>query len=448
MSLPGLTCLFCTAVAASAALSPSLVIQGGTVFDAVNGVSLRDRVIAIRGNRIAAVQSAGESLPIPRDAKVIDAHGKYLIPGLIDGHVHLMHILNACHMTGDEILPLFLAAGVTSVRDAGDAIVVQKLLARYADEHPTLCPGIFLCTPLIDGAPAYHPDVSRSITDPNEVPAFIDDMAGWGVATVKLYVRVKREVARKVISEAHRHGLPVTAHLGSISAQDAMADGIDCLEHIWSAWYSAFPTDDPAVKPRMDLNNPAAQSLVQQMATKRVMLCPTLTVFRNMLYLCDLPEVHEHPDNAVVPARLLRNWTSYRASRGFNAGNREPRAREFAKYKELTGMLHRGGVTLLAGTDTPEPYCPPGFSLLQELELLVESGLTPAAALQAATVNNARALRQDKDLGSIEAGKLADIVLLDADPLADIRNVRRIAYVIRNGKMCRPKELLKAVPAD
>jgi imidazolonepropionase-like amidohydrolase len=425
-----------------------LVIQGGTVFDAVKGVSVRDRVIMIRGNRIAAVQSAGQSVTMPPDAKVIDARGKYLIPGLIDGHVHLMHVLNGCHMTGDEILPLFLAAGVTSVRDAGDAIVAQKLLARYADEHPTLSPRIFLCTPLIDGAPAYHPDVSRSITDPNEVPAYIEDMAAWGVATVKLYVRVKREVACKVIEEAHRHGLPVTAHLGSISAQAAISDGIDCLEHIWSAWYSAFPPNDAGVKSRMDLNNPAAQSLVQQMAMKKVMLCPTLTVFRNMLYLCDLSEVHGHPDNAVVPARLKKNWSSYRASRGFNAANRAPRAKEFGKYKELTGMLHRAGVTLLAGTDTPEPYCPPGFSLVQELELLVESGLTPAAALQAATMNNARALRQETNLGSIEPGKLADIVVLDADPLADIRNVRRIDYVIRNGLMCRPKELLKAVPVD
>lgn len=440
--------LLCFAVAADVGLPPAIAIRGGVVFDATQGHMIGKRTVVIQGDRIVAVDPPDQSTAVPPGIQVIDARGKHLIPGLIDGHVHLMHILNACHMTGDEILPLFLAAGVTSVRDAGDGIVAQKLLARYADEHPSLCPRVFLCTPLIDGAPAYHRDVSRSITDPAEVPAFIDDMAGWGVATVKLYVGVKRDVARKVIQEAHRHGLPVTAHLGGISAPDAISDGIDCLEHIWSAWHSAFPPNDAQAKARMDLDNPTARDLVRTMAARKVMLCPTLTVFRNMLYLCDLPEVQKHPDNQTVPARLKKNWSDYRASKTFNAANREPRAREFGKYRELTGMLHRGGVTLLAGTDTPEPYCPPGFSLLQELELLVESGLTPAAALQAATIDNARALKQEKHLGSIETGKLADIVILDANPLTDIKNVRRIHSVIRSGLICRPKDVLKAVPAD
>src|SRR5204862_6634888 len=115
--------------------------------------------------------------------------------------------------------------------------------------------------------------------------------------------------------------------------------------------------------------------------------------------------------------------------------------------QELTGLLYRAGVPLLAGTDAPEPYCPPGFSLHQELELLVESGLPPVAALQAATINNARALKQGEQLGSIEPGKLADLLILDADPTADSRNTRKIAHVLRGGIVCDPPTLLKAVPA-
>jgi imidazolonepropionase-like amidohydrolase len=110
-------------------------------------------------------------------------------------------------------------------------------------------------------------------------------------------------------------------------------------------------------------------------------------------------------------------------------------------------VLFGAGVPLLAGTDAPEPYCPPGFALHQELELLVEAGLTPIAALQAATINNARALKQGSQLGSVESGKLADLVILDADPTADIRNTRKIAHVVRGGVVCNPKALLKAVPA-
>jgi imidazolonepropionase-like amidohydrolase len=120
------------------------------------------------------------------------------------------------------------------------------------------------------------------------------------------------------------------------------------------------------------------------------------------------------------------------------------RKREFQKYKDLTGILYRAGVTLLAGTDTPEPFCPPGFSLHQELELLVESGLTEAAALQAATVNNARVLHVEKSLGSIEPGKLADIVILDANPLSSIRNSRKISKVIKGGRVVDPQTLRQA----
>ena len=120
------------------------------------------------------------------------------------------------------------------------------------------------------------------------------------------------------------------------------------------------------------------------------------------------------------------------------------RKREFQKYKDLTGILYRAGVTLLAGTDTPEPFCPPGFSLHQELEILVESGLPPAAALQAATINNARVLHAEGNLGSIAPGKLADILILNADPLASIQNSRKISKVIKGGRIYDPKIVLQA----
>ena len=124
----------------------------------------------------------------------------------------------------------------------------------------------------------------------------------------------------------------------------------------------------------------------------------------------------------------------------------EDRRREFAKYQELTGKLYRAGVPLLVGTDSPEPQVPPGFSLHQELKMLVESGLPPAAVLQAATLTNATVLGEKERLGSITADKMADIVLLSANPLDDIRNTRRIELVIHSGQLCRPDLLLKRVP--
>ena len=295
-------------------------------------------------------------------------------------------------------------------------------------------------------------------------------MAGWGVTTLKIYVGTSRPVGRKVIEEGHRAGLMVTAHLGNYSAQDAVADGIDCLEHIWSVFNYIFPDDEPPGlgpeerakmtpaelqdlelrarerRANIDLSNPKARELVSALLEHKVMVCPTLVVMRNMCVTPDMPGVVQNPDNAFVPERLKNFWPTYTTP--VRPETLELRKKEFRKYQDLTGILFRAGVPLLAGTDEPEPYVPPGFSLHQELEYLVESGLTPTAALQAATINCARVLKQVEELGSIEVGKRADVVILNANPLEDIRNTRKIYMVIRGGVLVSsPKTLLQAVPS-
>jgi imidazolonepropionase-like amidohydrolase len=164
------------------------------------------------------------------------------------------------------------------------------------------------------------------------------------------------------------------------------------------------------------------------------------------MLLADLAEAERHPDVARVPARLRDFWIATAAGAGASPEIAGLRRKQLAKLQELTGVLYRAGVPLLAGTDAPVNFCPPGFALHQELELLVASGLPPAAALSAATCNNARALDAWSQLGSVEPGKLADLVVLDADPLADIRNTRRISRVIRGGIVCDPAALLQLVP--
>jgi len=426
-----------------------LVIQDGTVFDAVTGKLLGERTILIEGTKIKAIGTPQTPLTIPEGARRIDARGKFIVPGLIDAHVHLVHRLNFAHVTGDEVLPAFLAAGVTSVRDTGDEIVAQTLVARFAAAHPERCPRVFTCSFLLDADPPIHRDIGLPISDPGRVPAVVADMIGWKVTTLKIYAGSGRPVGRKIIEEGHKHGLVVTGHLSRYPAQEAVEDGIDCLEHITSVFDFIIPADvrgQLGHRAALDLGNSRAKSLIATLAKRKVLVDPTLTVFKNMLLLSDLEEVNRHADNRHMPERLRTYWDSYRLGQGLAPATRERRRKEFQKYQELTGLLHRAGVSLLAGTDSPEPYCPPGFALHQELELLVESGLTPAAALQAATINNARALRQEKQLGSIEAGKLADLVILAADPTTDIRNTRKIVYVIRDGIVGDPRTLLKAVP--
>ena len=226
---------------------------------------LPDQIILIRGERIEHVGPWLSRPKIPRDARVLDVRGKFIIPGLIDAHVHLVHQLDDAHLTGDEVLPMFLAAGVTAIRDIGDTVVPQKIIARYAEAHPEACPRVFLCSSLIDGAPPIHRDIGWSLTDPEQVPAFVEDMANWGVTTLKIYAGTGREVGRRIIEEGHKRGLVVTAHLGPYRAQDAVADGIDCLEHIWSVFNYIIPETvggTPNYRASLDLTNPLAQDLV------------------------------------------------------------------------------------------------------------------------------------------------------------------------------------------
>jgi hypothetical protein len=223
------------------------------------------------------------------------------------------------------------------------------------------------------------------------------------------------------------------------------------LEHIWSVFNYSIPPEvasQPNHRAELDLANPRCQALVAEIAKRGVVVDPTLVVFRNMIYLNDLPLVVDHPDQKLVPARMRRYWESYRTKSNLQAATRDARENEIKKYQELTGILARAGVTLLAGTDAPEPFVTPGFSLHQELEMLVESGLSPAAALQAATINNARILKQQEKLGRIEPGFLADLVVLKADPTADIRNTRTIEYVVRGGLPLTPADIQRFAPTE
>jgi adenine deaminase len=426
------------------AATPSTVaITNVSVFATTKEQMIPSQTVLIEGEHIKAI---GESISVPEGASVVDGSGQFLIPGLIDAHVHLFHLSDRTHVTGEEFLPMFLAAGVTSVRSTGDTVEPQKRIAKYVDEHPELCPRIYMASPLIDGEPAFHKDVGLAVTKVDQVPALVDELQQAGVTTLKMYVGTKREIGQQVIEEGHRRGLIVTGHLGLYSAQDAVADGIDCLEHIWSVLDYIIPRGE--TRSTCDFGNPRAVELIAAIKERGVAVDPTLVVFRNTVLLGDQQEFIEHPDNDRVPERMREGWRRLLKESQFPPESVDLRREEFRKYQELTGVLYRAGVTLLAGTDAPEPLVAPGLSMHQELELLVESGIPPGAVINCATINNARILKQDEDLGSIEAGKLADLVLLSDNPLSDIRNTRKISKVIRSGRVIDPEEVANVVPAE
>lgn len=424
-----------------------MVIENVSVFDPQAGKMLDGRTIVVRGDRIASVTATGDAIEVSPGATRIDGRGRFALPGLIDAHVHLVHVLNLAGVLGEDVLPLYLAAGVTSVRSAGDELVEATRVAGVAKANPETMPRVFTCSPLLDGKPPIHSlGAGRAITDPAQVPAVLDEVQAKGATTVKIYAGTGRPVGRAIIEEAHRRGMFVTGHLGAYSAQEAVADGIDGLEHIWSVFNYVIPPEvvgQPGHRGRLDLSNPRCEALIAELVKHKTVVDPTLVVFRNMILLPDVPAVRDHPDNALAPSRLRQFWPVYLRQAGCpQGGAMEDRRHEFAKYQELTRKLYYAGVPLLVGTDAPEPQVTPGFSLHQELEMLVESGLPPAAALKAATLNNATVLRQQDHLGSIAAGKHADIVLLTANPLDDIRNTRKIELVLHDGRICKPTEIL------
>ncbi|MEO2045367.1 MAG: amidohydrolase family protein [Pirellulales bacterium] len=429
----------------------TVIIRDVSVLDISSGKMIPNRTIVIRGDRIDAISTPPKPLSIPDGSTLIEGHGKFVIPGLIDAHVHLVHLADRTHVTGDEFLPLFLAAGVTSVRSAGDAIVAEVGVANFAKSNPQMCPRVFLASPLIDDESPIHRDVGYSLTEPSQVAAFVENMAKWNVTTLKIYVGTPRRIGREVIREGHNHAMKITGHLGRYTAQEAAEDGIDCLEHIWSVFNYCIPAevrDQPDHRANLDLRNAKCQALVQLLAEQQVAVDPTLVVFRNMIYLNDLKEVHKHPDVALVPQRMRDYWEQYRQQSKLSPETQNARRHEILKYQELTGILHRRGIPILAGTDTPEPFVTPGFALHQELEMLVASGLSPVEAIKSATINNATILNCQRDLGSVEVGKLADMLILSADPTSDIRNSRKIEAVLRGGIICRPEALLQSVPLE
>ena len=197
------------------AAEPVIVIAGCAVFVPESGAMVSERTVVVRGEQILAVLGPGEAFETPLGALCIDGRGKFVLPGLIDAHVHLVHVLNFAHVTGDEVLPLYLAAGVTSVRSTGDEIVAATLVADLPT-HPESSPRVFTCSPLLDAEPPIHRDVGRAVTDPAQVPALLDDLLKWNVSTVKIYAGTGRHVGRAIIDEGIAAGCSSRPTWGAI----------------------------------------------------------------------------------------------------------------------------------------------------------------------------------------------------------------------------------------
>ncbi len=404
----------------------ALALTGTTLFDGTGAPPRLGTTIVMRDGRIAAVFPDGAQ-PLPDNAERRDATGLWVLPGLIDAHVHL-----ATDPSGpdrrDQVLGRLGAAlkgGVAGVRDmAGDARVLASL-SRDAQMGDIEAPWIhyaaifagpyFFNDPRIQatsaGVPIGTAPWARAVTDTTDLPQAVAEATGAGVTGVKLYAALDGRLAGRIIAEAHRQGLRVWAHATLFPARpsELVAAGADVLSHaLYLAWETV--TDLPTYEHRSQVgadvspNDPALRRLFAEMATRHVMLDPTLWVYQLSL---------QH-DSSVANRR---------------------RARLAA---DLTRAAYLAGVALVAGTD--DMGGPTGLPHVHdEMELLVrDAGLTPTEALLAATANGARAAGLEASHGTIAVGKAADLLVLRADPTADIRNTRAIAFVVHRGRVLDP----------
>jgi len=295
-----------------------------------------------------------------------------------------------------------------------------------------------------EGKPSWWGAVA--VKTPKEVPELIEDMAKQGVDGAKLYVNSGPDVTAAVIHEAHLRGWPVTAHLNNTMPTQAAEMGIDNLEHVAQLFIELKPKAKKNTEagygsgfegvPGVNLAGPNVQHLINALAKHHVAITPTLTV-SILPVLGKRGSAAYYSGWSAVSQQWKHEWArsywDFITPKGWTAGQFKNAALAAQKYRDMVGKLYRAGVPLIAGTDTPAPWVLPGAGLLVELQLMVESGVPPAEAIHAATGRAAEILHRTDDVGEIVPGRIADMVLLDANPLKDIRNIHKIDKVYIDG---------------
>jgi len=431
-----------------------LVIRGGTLVEVKSGKEIPDSVIVIRGERLDQIGTEGK-LAIPAGAQMVEAGGKWIVPGLIDSHAHA---------DSEESAPLelYIANGVTTIRNPGGNITQLRLLREKLARGETTGPRLFFAGPLLDGLPPVWPAGSLLVDTPERARSAVNFLADQGVDFVKVYNNVKEPELAAIIETAKVRGLPLAGHVPrTMTMTRAIEMGMTRLEHIRitgkemlsaeeAAAIDPLPVGkrEPMLWQRFDLRSEKMRALVQRLAKSGVFLDPTLVTDE---YFGSTREAEEKdPNNQYFSKSDVEEALKYLNSGVFETPPelKSAAVEAFQKEQKFVGMCAEAGVRIIAGTDGPGiGLLTPGFALHRELELLAASGLSPLQTLQAATSTAAQALAKEDLLGTVEQGKLADLVILDADPLLVAENLRRVHAVVLGGKTYEPKALLEQAKA-
>jgi imidazolonepropionase-like amidohydrolase len=470
---PLLCALAAVALAFSCARPPekSLAITNVTVIDVAAGASRAGQTVVVRGERITAVGDTA-AISLPRGTKVVDGTGRFVLPGLVDMHVHLTA---AGEPDGSRrfMIPLLLANGITTVRDMGGYLESLVPLREQIKKGKRLGPQIFYAGPYLDGSPpSFEP--SLVVTDRVQASEDVHQLVERGVDFIKVQTMLSREAYFAIAEAARREKIPFVGHVpDQVTAAQAADAGQHSIEHLTNVLRgcssdearlmreqfhvpvgkaTAAEAHERVVRWQRELlesySTAAADALVGRFAEKSVWQTPTLVLLKHDAFpTLDLGRAEAE---RYVPKATRQVWekSRERQMRLVTPAESDLRAQLLKKSESLVSEMQKRGVHILAGTDAPAPDVVPGDSLHRELALLVEAGLEPKEALRAATSAPAEFLEQSRDSGTVAAGKYADLVLLDSNPLEEIRNTRRIQAVMVRGQMLERGDLDKMLAAE
>jgi imidazolonepropionase-like amidohydrolase len=417
--------------------APLLALVHGRLVDGGDGPAVPEATVIVRGERIEAVGPA-DRIPIPPGAELLDAGGRTILPGLWDLHAHFQQV---------EWGPIYLAAGVTTVRDCGNEFEFLTSVRDAIAAGRGLGPRI-LAAGIVDGDGPYAVGVAR-VRTPEEAEAWVGRYSAAGFQQIKVYSSMSREALSAVAAEAHRRGMTVTGHVPiGLTALEAVDAGMDQLSHIVlvaPALVDGLPPRPTAAQLRtaladLDLTTPTARAALAHLRARGTVVDPTLALLELYTFSSEKPAAAFEPGADRVAAEIAGRI------RHPPPASEETRLMErvFRRCVEIVGAMHRIGIPIVAGTDQAVP----GHSLHREIELYVEAGFTPREAIQSATSLPARLLGLGADSGTIAAGRRADLVIVDGDPLGRIRDLRRIHRVVAAGVVHRPAPLWGSVGFD
>lgn len=418
--------------------APKLALIGGTVIDGTGAPPLTDATIVLDGNRIRAVGPSSQ-VAIPEGAKQIDARGKTILPGLWDMHAHFEQV---------EWGPVYLAAGVTTVRDCGNEFEFITAVRDAIRDGNGLGPRLLLAG-LVDGSGPTSLGIQR-VNSAEEAKQRVDHYHAAGFMQMKIYSSMTRDNVAAVARDAHALGMSVTGHIPEgMTLREGIDAGMDQVNHIGYVMEALLPEGAlPPVSKRLerarmlaavDVESDRARDTVRFLKEHDIVVDPTVALVELFSASSVKPVASFEPGVSRVAPELAVVFATPVAA----PSDPMPALRDTILSKDiaLIGALHRAGVRIVAGTDQAVP----GFSIYRELELYVQAGFTPVEAIQAATIVPARVLGLDKDLGTIEVGKVADLIVLGKNPIDSIHNIRSVEEVIADGALYETGPLWRSV---